>query len=233
MYLQHLKSYMIKQALHLKPARKQLAFWLDLIKDIPVDQELPNWNLPEKLTAEIIKSWDAMLSALPKNVQSFVRYDQGAQGKSDCLSRIEKYQRIQGTLETLKRIIKHKSELAKGIWLNLTDIVPLASVYMRINEVGEIEFEKSPIMEVFNSVDADRIRECGNPKCKRIYWAGRIDQRCCCKKCANVLRVREWRENYQEIYKKNRIGKEERLDSGTTTTTVKCVSKKQVSRKRG
>lgn len=62
----------------------------------------------------------------------------------------------------------------------------------------------SQVDEAINGVDATRIREC--QVCNRIFWAGRKDQKCCSKKCANVRRVQLWRKNYAENYKLQRNG---------------------------
>lgn len=62
----------------------------------------------------------------------------------------------------------------------------------------------SLVDEALKDADATRICEC--QICNRIFWAGRKDQKCCSKRCANVRRVQLWRKNYAEKYKLQRNG---------------------------
>jgi hypothetical protein len=217
---------MARQALRLKPVPEQLAPWLDLIKGVPGDEELPDWNLPNegKLTGQIIKSWDLMLSALPINIQQFVRFKDDIRVESDWASQLEKYQLVWGALSALRRIAEfsvrigedegYVSLLTKEVNISLGDIVPKGSGYIYADETGKIQFKKSPIITALENVEANRIRKCEYTKCGRIYWAGRLDQRCCGKNCANSRRVQKHRDK-KDQYKFNRYCNEERKHHGT------------------
>ncbi len=63
-----------------------------------------------------------------------------------------------------------------------------------------IHFTIDPFIEALKGVEARRIREC--QKCRRIFWAGRLDMTCCSTRCAKVLRTKNWRVNVSVERKK-------------------------------
>jgi hypothetical protein len=79
----------------------------------------------------------------------------------------------------------------------------------KTDKQGRITMTKGDISKAIEGVEAARIRLC--PICDRIFWAGRIDQPCCRKTCANALRVRRHRERYLKRYKYQRYKKSEQL----------------------
>jgi hypothetical protein len=58
--------------------------------------------------------------------------------------------------------------------------------------------------------DATKVSQC--PVCTDLFVRKRKDQKCCCKKCANVHRVRKWRGKYPECYKPRRIARAESVE---------------------
>jgi hypothetical protein len=93
------------------------------------------------------------------------------------------------------------------------------SVNLYVDENGYIAFT-SPILPVFlKEVEANRIREC--QICNQFFWAGRKDMQCCSKKCAHVLRNRNYRKNYPQKYKLQRIKKAEAQDQQNTNKKEK------------
>ena len=81
-------------------------------------------------------------------------------------------------------------------------------VTLRIGEQSRIEIKTDELLDALVGVEASRIRKC--PICTSMFWAGRIDQKCCTNKCANVARVRRSRELQKEnssLYKEARIKK--------------------------
>jgi hypothetical protein len=85
-------------------------------------------------------------------------------------------------------------------------ILPSPILFWDVNH--KIRFLESPLYKALDGVDIDRIRVC--PICKKIYWAGRIDQPTCSKKCGALLRVRRWRVAYPDKYKSQRYFRLER-----------------------
>lgn len=69
---------------------------------------------------------------------------------------------------------------------------------------GKIQVQVDPLVELLEGVETARIREC--MRCRRIYWAGRLDMRACSSSCANALRQQLWRAHYRSRYKLRRAG---------------------------
>lgn len=74
---------------------------------------------------------------------------------------------------------------------------------------GRLAFRPPVLYASLAGIEAARIREC--QICYDLFWAGRKDMRCCSKKCAHVLRQREYREEYRanryELSRKRRTKK--------------------------
>lgn len=90
----------------------------------------------------------------------------------------------------------------KGSFLLHTDL-HFPSIELHLTDECEFEFELHYIFQALQGVQAYRIRNC--PICRRIFWAGRIDQAACSKQCNQTRRARLWRKNYQEKYKAQRF----------------------------
>lgn len=82
--------------------------------------------------------------------------------------------------------------------IGLLPSIPVKLIGLRIDEKGKIILTPSRLLQTLEGVEADRIRKC--PICARFFWAGRMNQPCCGKACANVRRVRKHRE--VEAYKR-------------------------------
>ena len=82
-----------------------------------------------------------------------------------------------------------------------------AAAALEINEFGKIAVSSNTLIDALTDkkVEANRIREC--PICNHIFWAGRIDQPACSKRCGHILRSRKWRKSYEKKYKNQRITK--------------------------
>ena len=99
--------------------------------------------------------------------------------------------------EALKQEWKENS----SFWLHTDQHFP--SIELHLTDGCQFEFKLHYIFQALQGVQAYRIREC--PICKRIFWAGRIDQAACSKQCNQTRRARIWRKNYQEKYKAQRF----------------------------
>lgn len=103
--------------------------------------------------------------------------------------------------------------LQTGIWPAVTTLLTTVSnlnISLHINEKGQIAVKPDKLLDALLGTDAERIRQC--PICNNIFWASRIDQRACSKRCSNTMRVRRSRELNQErgtMYKRARIKKAE------------------------
>src|SRR5215213_720139 len=72
------------------------------------------------------------------------------------------------------------------------------SAYIRLNSTGIITVSRDLFSDAVDEVEASRIRECD--ACNRIFWAGRIDQKCCSVKCNHTRHSRRTRVMYQQGY---------------------------------
>lgn len=65
------------------------------------------------------------------------------------------------------------------------------------------------IMEAIRTGPIDRLARC--PICEKFFLRSRKDQKGCTTACADNIRVRRWRDNYQDSYKPQRIKRAENL----------------------
>jgi hypothetical protein len=64
-----------------------------------------------------------------------------------------------------------------------------------VDTEGNLRLHAHPILEALKDVEAARIRRC--PICDKIYWAERIDQPACSKRCNNTRRSQIFRGKLQ------------------------------------
>ena len=127
-----------------------------------------------------------------------------------------------------------------GIWPATTSLMSTSSgldVTLFINEQGELAIKPRELLDALLGAQAERIRQC--PICNNIFWASRIDQKACSKRCSNIKRVRRSRELHQErgaMYEHARIkkaGKREQGQAENASKTANSKMLKQNKRKRG
>lgn len=200
MSLQHVRDKLVRQASRTRRVPDGLKFWLDLIQDIHPERELPQWAdvyFPpgsESWPLEDRKrAWEEFLRTLPPQARRYVRSDR--EGTN--------YPLLRAALDLLRKIARSGGRLSRIE----TRYYPLEVAALEVDPEGKIRLVPSPLAESLQGVEAARIRECKNEKCKRIFWAGRKDQWCCSQRCGRVERTRKWRGWYQERYKQNRIRK--------------------------
>ena len=213
MPVQHIQGRAKRQALRTRPVPEALRSWLNLIQDIPPEQELPDWGNADwsdpktsgsgDPEAELFRVWEAVISLLPPRAQRYVRFDRDNLVPQHLVESRDRYDFLGAALDTLRAIARRKG--ASTIKLTY----PAGLIGLRVNEKREIDLAPSPVYEALQGVEADRIRECRNSACRRIFWAGRLDQPCCSKKCANARRVQKWRDKYQDVYKQNRLSRDQ------------------------
>jgi hypothetical protein len=78
--------------------------------------------------------------------------------------------------------------LPKG---NITSFPP-DRIVLDFDEDDQLQFAVDEFSKALEGVDVYRIRKC--EICKKVFWAGRLDKKCCSKKCNNVFNVRRSRE---------------------------------------
>ena len=115
----------------------------------------------------------------------------------DGLLAADRYRRVREVRDSLRRIIRVANQHLQDMSTSLEDFAALRTTsYMSVDEHGRIYLRKDELAEAVEGVEAARIREC--EVCKRIFWAGRIDQRGCSLRCNDILRKRRYRARYKQ-----------------------------------
>jgi hypothetical protein len=52
------------------------------------------------------------------------------------------------------------------------------------------------LLELLEGVDTSRFRRCAFEKCRQVFYAKRVDQLCCSRRCNNNRLQREWYQKY-------------------------------------
>jgi hypothetical protein len=216
--VQHVRKACKGQALRLRAAPENLQRLIELANSIPVDREFPD-------TSEVLSKAPAGLNIAELRALCLREFEVFPEDqfpafrnfigpvKPERLSILsETCDFLRGARETLKAIARLDKADVTGKDIPLPEKVVAFSLGWKTDERGIITMKQGDVSKAIVGVEAARIRLC--PVCKRIFWAGRIDQPCCTRGCANVLRVRRYREAYLNQYKQQRYRKSEQLAKG-------------------
>ena len=232
-HIQPVQTSKVRQASRMRPVSPALKRLIDRANWIPPESDA-DWsefcNFLEPMAHAYVgglihgrsmvdsmpsmKSWKTFFEPLPERVRRFIRL-RSKYGLEDMIPRAYYFVAAYGTLKHIagiRTLVQGTGGGFRGMTLPIPFIQydPGAFLNLRVNEKGLIEVDLGEIASALASAEADRIRECG--LCRRIFWAGRSDQKCCIPKCSKVLRTRRWRENYPDKYKQRRHQKAEQLD---------------------
>lgn len=213
---QHLQRKAPKQALRfLKPAPEGLAHIINLANIVPPEPYMR--RIDEKLQIQLVgelrevemesvdinerwqdETFDLILSYLedfPEYVRNYFISLAAEMGK---IGAIQHYHEIQQAHERLRIIIRlvHEAEASKTT-RKPPPFRPFAlpvETHIFLDDKGKLQLSMDEFAVAVRNVEAWRIRQCAN--CRRFFWAGRIDQKCCNKKCNGAYRVRRYREAY-------------------------------------
>jgi hypothetical protein len=202
------------QASRLRPIPELFREYLDLANILPPEADVPVLLPPTVPVGEVtVEQWNYVATCIKDLAVTFPRFRE-FMGDVDFERHppIEAYRRcrhlasVRDVLRALARCDKTKlaSEgLAVGAYLE-------GVISVSTTEKGLLQVDRAPLLRAIEGVEVSRIREC--PICRKIFWAGRIDQPCCSKEHGKVLRTRRWRDGYTEKYKLQRGDKAERED---------------------
>jgi hypothetical protein len=116
---------------------------------------------------------------------------------------IDRYRAVDRWHGDLHRLARKGSSLISASFNPNTDLLSLSflipirgSTVIAVDERGIIHANRDFFSEAIEGVELIRIREC--EACKRIFWAGRIDQRGCSLRCNDILRKRRYRARYKQ-----------------------------------
>jgi hypothetical protein len=183
-----------------------------MVEDIAWDRELHEWNSPdvsgchtvEGIRAKFLRSYDPLISVLPPAAARYVRAREIRDTSQRLLAVGDRYEMLRAVLE----ILRATARLPKGkaATIEAPSYIRLSGILLRVDPDG-ISPEFADSLDALRRVETDRIRECQNLACRRLYWAGRTDQPCCSKRCANARRVQLWRAEYATQHKLARVQK--------------------------
>lgn len=198
-----------RQVLRIKSAPEKLKELIALVNLLPSDIRTALQIFLAYKTTDLqdwINEYLKDIERLPKQLQEFIGPVQ-IETRTTVSSR---YNLLLNAKELLRAIAE--GQINNNLALPITE----ALATLATDKKGKIVFIRTPLAEILEGVEAARIRLC--PICDNVYWAGRIDQPTCSKRCGQTLRVRRWRGNYLEKYKPQRVLKE--------SSTVDMKSKK-------
>jgi hypothetical protein len=114
---------------------------------------------------------------------------------------VKEYEFMRESREHLYKIIRLcKTPGEERIGLALVGFsIDIKQTYT-VDEQGHFSAIKNRFTDalVDEDVDLTRIRECDN--CKKFFWAGRIDQKCCTPQCNHARHSKRTREKYRQGY---------------------------------
>lgn len=164
-----------------------------------------NERIDEELRkdAYLLEAIEKCLKGLPPAFRQYVEQDsQGSQhgDKYKPYLLLHRYNFARNARKNLSEIIDRykRSKSDDPLYKGFSASVFAITATVRISSEGLIEFEKDEFLRAIEDVEVERLRCCAI--CGKYFWAGRLDQQCCSKNCANALRNRRWRENSKEYY---------------------------------
>lgn len=144
-------------------------------------------------TFELVMSY---LKGFPTEVQeSFASLASGS-GK---MAAINHYHEIQQAREKLMMVMRLNQESRIDDDLREPPLEdPFATPFRTYltSDKGRVKSIQDPFVLAVEGIETSRIRKCAN--CRRFFWAGRLDQKCCSKKCNSAFRARRYREARQK-----------------------------------
>jgi hypothetical protein len=213
---QHLQGRTRQQALRfLKPVPEGLADYINLANIVPHEpymrriNDSPHVSFVGELRNVDMKSidisdrwqdetFDLILSYL-KDFPDYVRdYFISFAAEVGKMGAIQHYEEIQQAHERLRVIVRLVREAEESKITNKPPpFRPFAlpiETFIFLDDQGRLRVSMDDFAAAVRNIEAWRIRNCAN--CKRFFWAGRKDQKCCSKKCNGAYRVRRFREAY-------------------------------------
>lgn len=193
-----------------KPAPEKLAWLIEMVNLIP-DDSLARWTSQSLATYARNKNEDSnqlmkqVIERLPKKLRDFVgEYPE----KEDDIERC-----IVGRMDlTGPALIQHQFDacerydflvVARDLLHNIANwgspvgvrLKALLPHELTIDDNGRLALKPAPLTEHLLGVEVRRVREC--PICEHIFWAERMDQPACSKRCNNIRRSRIQRGTYR------------------------------------
>lgn|SRR6516164_7142869 len=204
-----------EQASRLKPPPPSIGDLLQVANSLPPDYPLPDLGevLRLRLTPDFRKpnpekGFRDFLDRMRTQFPDFVTALENLEKPHDSV--YLRYESARAARDTLRAIARMQDK-KPGDEVPVIGINRLVSI--RVGAAGKVEIKLDPFVQKLGGVDVRRIREC--EICRGIFWAGRIDQKCCSRAHAKTLRTRVWRRNYLELHKPRRVKRQEKRSHST------------------
>jgi hypothetical protein len=146
------------------------------------------------------------LNNAPKIIRDYVYAKSGRVYFEPSTDRedISRIERAAARYEDLRKSLEHLSYFAScnTDYPRTSDkqITRSISGEIRIvrDEEGLVGLIKDTFTEAVEGAEFDRIRECLNKNCNKVFYAGRLTIKCCSTSCAHAYRNQKSREKYRE-----------------------------------
>jgi len=167
---------------------------------------------------------ESVLGALPRGFRDYLwSKAQGAPQAYRLLGVITEYENFRWLRQTLKWIARTAHQLSsippgQAPRFRLEEATVSVPAAMSIGADGRLISELHPFYKGLDEIEATRIRECQKPRCKQLFWAGRIDQVGCSPACSQAIRDHRY---YIAI------GKQRRRSRKVPTAAVKAAKLRQ------
>ena|SRR5215208_2612729 len=229
----------LQRAKRTMPAPEKLAELIELVNLLPVQSiglremsdniqsRYPEAN-PNEIDELFLNEFETYVGTLPERIKQFIGAPRDPENPAFInQAAARRYNVLVESLDLLILIAAANrtayeelrlyskpinEENMEEIWasrnlLNLTFSTRFTPMELIRNERGELEWRPNILFKAMQKAKHLRIRHC--LICGLFFWAGRIDQPACSKRCTQTLRVRRWRADYQGKYKQQRIHKAE------------------------
>jgi hypothetical protein len=222
MRIQQMSLPQRQQASRAKPVPPELAAYIERANILPAPEELP--GAVEGDLRDHYWDDEGQIEALAAQFAAFQGYLEGADLKAEipvgAVLRCRSLASLRAVLRTIARM--DDRNLATKNLLSGSHLEDFVSG--EADQDGKFLVTYHPLLRALEGVEIARIREC--PTCGKIFWAGRIDQPCCTKRCAGIRRTRLWRGIYPDKYKQQRFAKAQQADAGQAQAAVELERKK-------
>jgi hypothetical protein len=81
-----------------------------------------------------------------------------------------------------------------GVYSLLRATQALPAISMRTVSGRTVLEPAEPLNAFLNEVELVRIKRCAYEKCKKLFWAGRVDKPCCSRSCGNAYKQQRHRD---------------------------------------
>ncbi len=124
----------------------------------------------------------------------------------DYQERVERYNTATGMRDLLGAIADQNAFGTTARTYRLPYSISLLSAFSLV-QGGVVLEPPAPLKPFLEEVELERIKRCA--KCRKIFWAGRLNKPCCSPACRNAYKQKKHREREKEnrLYKKRRAAR--------------------------